>query len=190
LNLPPSGYEPDNGPGDRVNLQRSCVETPQESQPTAIARATHTSRIRASPSVPSRFVGAPTPTFSTESRLTAARVGMGSSPTSITTSVGSPRIFVVHGAMSALRSLGIATSLVITTTGRRGISGSSHHQTSPRAGRFIMMMTLHHGRRRDRPIRRELRPVDHRTPCSWHRSPRPCIGRAARREPHRSVRRR
>jgi hypothetical protein len=190
LNLRPSGYEPDDGPGERVNLPRRCVEAPQGSQPNAIARATHTSRIRASLSVPSRFVSVPTPTFSTLSRLTDDLFGMGSSPTSSTTSVGSPRMFVVHGATRVLLRRGIATSLVITTTGRRGISGSSHHQTSPWAGRFIMMMTLHHGRRRDRPIRRELRSVDHRMPCSWHRSPRPCIGRAARREPHRSVRRR
>jgi hypothetical protein len=162
----PSGYEPDDGPGDRVNLQRSCVETPQGSQPTAIARATHTSRIRASLSVPSRFVSAPTPTFSTESRLTDDLFGMGSSPTSSTTSLRSPRMLVVHGATRVLLSRGIATSLEITTTGRRGISGSSHHQTSPRTGKPITMMTLHHGRRRDRPTRRELRSVDHRTPCS------------------------
>ncbi len=59
---------------------------------------------------------------------------MGSSVGSRTTSLGSPRIVVVQGAITARRSLGIATSRESTTTGRREISGSSHHHTSPRAG--------------------------------------------------------
>ena len=73
-------------------------------------------------------------TLSTESRFTVDLLGMGSSVGSRTTSLGSPRIVVVQGAMTARRSLGIATSRESTTTGRREISGSSHHHTSPRAG--------------------------------------------------------
>ena len=91
--------------------------------------------MRSSPNLPTRSVSVPTETLSTESRLTADRSGIGSSPGSSRTSLARPRIVVVHGAISALRSLGMAASRERTTTGRRETSGSSHHQTSPLAGR-------------------------------------------------------
>ena len=107
----------------------------QGKQSTAIANAEQTWCMRSSLRRPSRSVSAPTETLSMESRLTADRRGIGSSPVSSTTSLGSPRIFVVQGAINARRSRGIAASRERTTTGRREISGSWHHQTSPLDGR-------------------------------------------------------
>lgn len=48
--------------------------------------------------------------------------------------LGSDRIVVVQGATSARRSRGMAASRDNTTTGRRPLSGNSHHHSSPRAG--------------------------------------------------------
>jgi hypothetical protein len=73
-------------------------------------------------------------TLSTESRLTAQRRSIGSSPGSRTTSLGRLRIVVVHGAINVRRNLGMAASREITTTGLLCISGNSHHQSSPRSG--------------------------------------------------------
>jgi len=94
--------------------------------------------MRSSPNLPRRSVSVPTETLSTESRFTADWRGIGSSPGSRRTSLASPRIVVVQGATSALRSRGIAAFRERTTTGRREISGSSHHHTSPLAGMSIM----------------------------------------------------
>jgi len=96
------------------------------------------SRIRASASRPRRLTKMATETLSRESRLTAERRGTGSESGSRTTSLGSPRIVVVHGATSVRRSRGIAASRDMTTTGRRPTSGSSHHQSSPRVGSPLM----------------------------------------------------
>lgn len=106
----------------------------QPGQSTATSRAAQMSRIRESASLPSRLMSMPTEALSTESKLTAERRGIGSPPGSRTTSLARPRIVVVHGATSARRSRGITASRESTTTGRRPISGGSHHHTSPRAG--------------------------------------------------------
>ena len=107
-------------------------------QSTATARAAQISVIRLSLRRPIRSVSAPTETLSMESRLTAVRRRTGSSPGSRMTSLARPRIVVVHGAITARRSRGIAASRDRTTTGRRPISGGSHHQSSPRKGRVLM----------------------------------------------------
>lgn len=85
-------------------------------QSTATANAAQISRIRASASRPSRSTSTPRETLSTESRLTAERLGTGSSPGSRTTSLGRARIVVVHAATSVRPSLtqtcaGHATSM-------------------------------------------------------------------------------
>lgn len=112
------------------------------------------SRMRASLSRPRRSTRTAIDTLSTESRFTALRLPIGSSPDSRITSLGRPRIVVVHGAMSARRSRGIAASRDNTTTGRRPISGSSHHQSSPRSGVDVTLQLRHLGTRRGRPTRR------------------------------------
>ena len=68
------------------------------------------------------------------------------------------------------RYRGVARS---TTTGRRPISGGSHHQTSPRIGMAVMLRRPPGGTTRDRPIRR-ARPADgrHRQRRTQHRLPR------------------
>ena len=58
-------------------------------------------------------------------------------------SLTSPRMVVVHGAIRARRCLGITASRDRTTTGRRPTSGSSHHQTSPRAGGALTTLLRH-----------------------------------------------
>ena len=103
-------------------------------QSTATSKAAQTSRMRASERRPSRSTSTAIATLSTESRLIADLRGMGSSPGSRSTSLGNPRTVVVQGATSDLPSRGIATSRESTTTGRRPMSASSHHQISPRAG--------------------------------------------------------
>lgn len=87
------------------------------------------SRMRSSPNQPKRSVTVPIETLSTKSRFTADRSGIGSSPRSNRTSLASPRMVVVHGAVNVRRSLGMAASRERTTTGRRDISGSPHHHT-------------------------------------------------------------
>ena len=105
-----------------------------------------------------------TDTDSTASRLTALRRGTGSSSGSSTTSLGKPRIVVVHGRDRARRSLGIAASRDRTTTGRRPISGGSHHQISPRRGTALTSPRLRHGTMPGRPTRRLPRSDGRRTP--------------------------
>lgn len=121
-------------------------------QSTATARAEQISPILSSPNLPRRSVSVPTETLSMESRFTADRTGIESSPASNSTSLASPRIVVVRGAIRALRSLGMAASRVSTTTGRRGISGSSHHHTSPLAGRSFTMLRPSRERRQIAPL--------------------------------------
>jgi len=113
-------------------------------------------------------------TLSTESRFTADLLGMGSSVGSRTTSLGRPRIFVVHGAMTARRSLGIATSRDSTTTGRREVSGSSHHHTSPRDGSSLTTTRLPHGTTPGHPIRLGGQAAGRRKPRMPHLSQLPC----------------
>lgn len=136
---------------------------------------------------PRRCVSVATETLSIESRLTADRRGMGSSPVSSTTSLGSPRILVVQGATRARRSLGIAASRESTTTGRRAISGSSHHQTSPRAGKSITVKPQHHGRKRDHPTRRAHQVDARRRPHTQRRSLSISVERVERQELRRAT---
>lgn len=139
-------------------------------QSTATARAAHTSCMRPSLNLPSRSVSVPTATPSAESRLTADRRGIGSSPGSRSTSLASPRTVVVHGAMSARRSRGIAASRERTTTGRRPIPGSSHHHTSPLAGRSFTRRPPPLERKPGHPMRLPHRGDVRRTHRTLHRS--------------------
>jgi len=108
--------------------------------------------------------------------LTADLRGIGSSPGSNTTSLGSPRMVVVHGPMSVRRRRGIAASRERTTTGRRPMSGSSHHQTSPRVGVEVTTRQLRRGTTRGRPTRllrraggrRRRRTPSRSLPPGWH----------------------
>lgn len=120
-------------------------------QSTATPRAAQTCSIRRSLRRPSRSTRTPVDTLSTESRLMADRRGIGSSPGSSTTSLGRSRMVVVHGPISVRRNRGIAASRERTTTGRRPMSESSHHQTSPRAGTGVTMQQLRHGTTRGLP---------------------------------------
>ncbi|MFT6293284.1 MAG: hypothetical protein ACJAR2_003906 [Ilumatobacter sp.] len=106
-------------------------------QSTATSSAWQISRIRMPLSAPIRSTSTAVDTDSVESRFTAQRRPIGSSPGLRTTSLGKPRIVVVHGAMSARRSRGMAASRDRTTTGRRPTSGGSHHHSSPRAGKAL-----------------------------------------------------
>lgn len=90
--------------------------------------------MRASARRPIRSTSNAIETASMESRLTTQSRGTGSNPPSSSTSLGSLRTVVVHGATIARFRPRMASSRDITTTGRRPISGCSHHQTSPRSG--------------------------------------------------------
>ena len=102
---------------------------------------------------PRRSVNVPTETLSTESRLRTDWRGIGSSPGSRSTSLARPRMVVVQGAIRARRSLGIAMVRDRTKTGRRLTSGSSHHHTSPLAGKSFTKKLPSRGRKPDHPIR-------------------------------------
>jgi len=103
-------------------------------QLTAILNAAHTWRIRSSLRRPIFSTKWEMETLSTESRFTAQRRLMGSSPGSSTTSLGRLRTVDVHGAISERRRRGMAALRDSTTTGLLWMSGSSHHQSSPRSG--------------------------------------------------------
>lgn len=120
-------------PCDRGDVTHRPASSDQR-QSVATSSAAQISRIRDSLSRPMRSTSPATDTDSTESRLTTLRRGTGSSPGSSATSLARPRTVVVHGAISARRSCGIAASRDSTTTGRRPIPGGSHHHTftSPR----------------------------------------------------------
>jgi hypothetical protein len=83
-------------PEDGVNPEQS----------TATASAAQISLMRPSASRPRRSTSTATDTLSTESRLTAERLGMGSSRGSRSTSLARPRIVVGEGMTSALRAAG------------------------------------------------------------------------------------
>ena len=146
---------------------------PQRSQPaqsTATSSAADTSSIRSPLSTPSRSTRTPTETLSTVSRLTAVVRVTGSSPGSRITSLGSVLIVVVHGAASVRPNRGIAASLESTTTGRRPISGSSHHHSSPRRGERLTSPRPHPETTPDLPIRQAGREADRRRPHRRRRS--------------------
>ena len=128
-----------------------CARTAGYRQSTATSSAWQISRIRTPPSAPIRSISTAVETDSIESRFTAQRRPIGSSPGSRMTSLGKPRMVVVHGAMSARRSRGMAASRDRTTTGRRPISGGSHHHNSPRAGVALTWPKPHFGTKRGRP---------------------------------------
>lgn len=90
-------------------------------------------------------------TLSTESKFTAQRRPIGSSPGSSTTSLGRLRTVVVHGAISERRRRGMAASRDSTTTGLLSISGSSHHHSSPRSGNKLTKRPREHEMRSDCP---------------------------------------
>ena len=138
-------------------------------QSTAISSAAQIWRMRSMLRIPTRSTSTAIETLSIESRLTALRRGIGSSPGSRMTSLGRPRIVVVHGAIRARRSRGIATSRDSTTTGRRAISGSSHHQISPLRG--VMSRPQPNGTMQDPPTRQARQEDAFRTPRhTQHRS--------------------
>ncbi len=120
---------------------------------------------------------------STESRLTAERRGTGSSPGSSTTSLTSPRIVVVHGAINTRRCRGITASRESTTTGRRPICGISHYHTSPRAGRAIKMRPRLVETMPGRPTRPARRAGARHRRCSLRLPRRRGGGRVERPEP-------
>ncbi len=159
-------------------------------QSTATARAAQTSRIRSSLSAPNRSTSTTTETLSTESRFTALRFGTGSSPGSSTTSLWSPRMFVVHGATRVRRSRGMAASRESTTTGRRPMSASSDHHTSPRLGRGVTTRRLLRGTTGGHPTRRARRAGAPRRLRRPRRSQRLDIGQAALGAPRRAAPRR
>jgi hypothetical protein len=75
----------------------------------------------------------------------------------------------VQGATSARRSRGIAASRDSTTTGRRPISASSHHHTSPRPGSALTRRQPRAAKTPGRPIRRaHQRGAGHRRYRSRH----------------------
>jgi len=86
-------------------------------QLTAMSSAEQIWRIRPSLRRPILSTKIEIETLSTESRLTAQRRLIGSSPGSRTTSLGRLRIVVVQGATNVRRNLGMAASREITTTG-------------------------------------------------------------------------
>jgi len=141
-----------------VRARRGARERAGYRQSTATSSARQISRIRMPLSAPIRSTSTVGDTDSIESMFTAHRRPIGSSPGSRTTSLGKPRIVVVHGAMSARCSRGMAASRDRTTTGRRPISGGSHHHSSPRSGRELTWPKPHFGTKRDRPsrLRRQL----------------------------------
>jgi hypothetical protein len=154
----------------RRRFSQSSVGRLQLAQSTATSSAAHTWSIRAPLSRPRRSTSTATETLSTESRFIAHRRGTGSSSGSSTTSLRRPRIVDVHGAMRARRSLGMATSRDRTTTGRRPISGNSHHHTSPRNGRAVTRQRRSHETMPNHPTRRVRRvDVAHRR-CRRNRS--------------------
>lgn len=164
---------------------KSRQEKPQSWQSTATASARQISRMRKPLRRPNRSVRNPTDTHSTESRFTAERRGIGSSPGSTTTSLASSLILVVQGATSARRSRGIAESRESTTTGRRDTPGSSHHQTSPLAGSSVTTPLRLRETTLGRPIR-PLRRLDARhTPHTSHRFRMRGDGPRGLRGPHR-----
>lgn len=130
----------------------ALVAPGSDQQSRATSNAAQICAIRSGPSTLIRSTSTPTETLSTESRFTAQRRGTPSDAGSSSTSLGSPRMVVVHGAIRVRRRRGIAASRERTTTGRRPISGSSDHHTSPRRGSDVTYRPPLHETRRDHPI--------------------------------------
>jgi hypothetical protein len=126
-------------------------------QLTATLNASQICLIRPSLRRPIRSTNTEIETLSTESRLTTQRRVMGSSPGSSTTSLAKLRIVVVQGAMRVRRKRGIAASRDITTTGLLAMSGSSHHQISPRSGCGVTKPKRQFETRRDYPTHQDRR---------------------------------
>ena len=150
-------------------IEAPIVYPNAESHPTATAIAWQMWRIRNSERRPTGSTIAPTLTLSTESRLTAVVLRTGSSPGSKSTSLSRSRIVVVHGATMTRFSRRIASARESTTTGRRAISGSSHHHSSPRWGSSLTKPWLRDGKNRGRPTRQVHSAVGGRTPRSFDR---------------------
>jgi len=181
--------------GQQVEGTRSCgtgkwgAEV-QSSQSTATLRAAQTWRIRASLILPIRSTSAAIETLSSESRFTAHLRSIGSSPGSRITSLDKLRIVVVHGAISVRRRRGMAASRVITTTGRLVMSGSSHHQSSPRRGSAVTKPTQHLENRPDFPIRQFAQWEADRKPRRRHQFHRNGFSRPVPGEPRQAALRR
>jgi hypothetical protein len=152
-----------------VDFQRRRKRS-QASQATAISRALQIWCIRSSLSAAETLDECSEGDARDPVRLTTDARGMGSSPGSSSTSLGIPRIVVLHGPTSARRSRGIAASRDRTTTGRRPTSASSHHHTSPRGGNAVRMPRPPPGTRQGLPTRLPRRPGACRTPCKRRRS--------------------
>jgi len=165
--------------------ERLAFDQPWQS--TATASAAQTSRILSSLRRPKRSTSTATETLSIESRLTQERRVMGSSLGSSRTSLDNPRIVVVHGATTARRKRGMAASRDRTTTGRRPIASSSHHQISPRVGSCLTTLRQPHEMTRGHPIHRPAQVDACRMPHSWHPPPWRGALQLAPRAPHREV---
>ncbi len=152
---------PQESPNELMRSKQSTIEV--YAQSVATSSASQTSVMRNPLSDPIRSTSSPTETDSTESKLMAQARPIGSVSGSRRTSLGSPRTFVVQGATSARRKLGMAASLERMTTGRRPISGGSHHHSSPRFGNSLTMM-LHFGTTEGRPSRLPRRVAGLHTP--------------------------
>jgi hypothetical protein len=146
--------------------------------------------MRVSLSRPTLSTSIETATLSTESRFTTHRRLIGSSLGSSTTSLGSPLIVVVHGAIKARRSRAMAASRERTTTGRRGISGNSPHQTSARQGGTFTIHQWRSETQRDFPNRPAHRWGLPHMPHTQHRFQRCDCGAAVLPTPHQIVWRR
>ena len=184
-------YDPDQT-SNREDYFATATRSTNTQWSAATSSAWHTCRIRDALSAPILCTNAETETEtetdSTESRFTALRCPIGSSPGSSKTSLGRPRTVVVHGAISPRRSSGIAASRDNTTTGRRPMSGGSHHQSSPRLGRSVMSPLQRSGMKQGRPTRRARRSGGCGRPRRRHHQPLPSDNAAAAPpKPHRSV---
>ena len=146
--------------------------------------AAQISRIRPSPNLPRRWVSVPTETLSTESRFTADSRGIGSSPGSSITSLARPRIVVVHGAIECPPKSGnCGVPRRESRRADREIFGSSHHHTSPLAGRSVTRRPPPHETTPSRPIRPPRRVDVRRKRRTRRRSELRDVGSPAHREP-------
>ncbi len=174
-----------------VGDRQSPRERSSYRQSTATSSAWQISRIRIPLSAPIRSTSTAVDTDSIESRLTAQRRPIGSSSGSSTTSLGRPLIVVVHGATSARRSRGMAASRDRTRTGRRPISGGSHHHSSPWTGTTLTWPKPRVGTKRDRPSHLRRQSGELRTQLRRrHRFRRTGSDREGLSVPHRRVRHR
>jgi len=94
---------------------------------------------------------------------------------------------VVHGATNVRRNRGMAASREITTTGLLWISGSSHHQSSPRSGIEITRRRHQNETLQGFPTHRSRQSVNRRTRRKQRQSHSHGYERRARRGPHRAA---